>query len=56
MEEFIKGGFLLASDALQKIARKRQKEADEILRKATIAFTWAQNKQKKELQVKRVQD
>jgi hypothetical protein len=40
-----KGGSLIASNALQKIAEKRRKEADKILRKATTALTRAINKQ-----------
>jgi hypothetical protein len=44
-----KGGSVLAIDALDKIAKKRRKEADEVLRKATIALTRAQNKQTKDL-------
>ena len=51
-----KGGSLLASDALQKMATKRQKEANEVLKKATTAFTRTKNKQKKELQAEGVQD
>ena len=41
----LKGGSLIASDALQKMAKKRRKEADKILKKATIALTCAINKQ-----------
>jgi hypothetical protein len=46
----------LASDALQKKAQKQQKEADDVVRKAAIAYTRAQNKQKKELRAEGVQD
>ena len=51
-----KGGSLLASDALQKIAEKRRKEADEILRKANTTLTRAQNKQTEELRQEGVAD
>jgi hypothetical protein len=51
-----KGGSLMASDALQKKAEKRRKEADEVLRKATTAFTRAVNKQKRELRAEGVAD
>jgi hypothetical protein len=44
-----KGGSLIASNALQKIAEKRRKEADKILKKATIALTCAVNKQNGDL-------
>jgi hypothetical protein len=44
-----KGGSLLASDALQTMAKKRKKEADEALRKANTAYTRARNKQLEEL-------
>jgi hypothetical protein len=44
-----KGGSLLASDALQTMAKKRKKEADEALRKANAAYTRARNKQLEEL-------
>jgi hypothetical protein len=43
-----KGGSLLASDALQTIAEKRKKEADEALQKANTAYTRARNKQLEE--------
>jgi hypothetical protein len=49
-----KGGSLLASDALAIMASKRRKEADEALRKADLALTRAQNKQKEELRVEGV--
>jgi hypothetical protein len=51
-----KGGSLLASEALQKMAEKRRKEADEVLRKANTALTRAQNKQKNELNAEGVLD
>jgi hypothetical protein len=38
------------------MAEKRWKEADEVLRKATTAFTRAQNKQKNELHAEGVLD
>jgi hypothetical protein len=44
-----KGGSLLASDALQTIAKTRKKEADEALQKANTAYTRARNKQLEEL-------
>ena len=44
-----KGGSLLASNALQKMAEKRQKEANKALQKANTALTRAQNKQMEEL-------
>jgi hypothetical protein len=46
----------LASNTLQKKAQKQRKKADNVVRKATTAFTRAQNKQKKELQAEGVQD
>jgi hypothetical protein len=51
-----KGGSLLASDALQKMAQKRRKEADEALQKATRALTLAENRQKNELTAEGVLD
>jgi hypothetical protein len=38
------------------MAEKRRKEANEVLRKAIIAFTRAQNKQKNKLHAKGVLD
>jgi hypothetical protein len=51
-----KGGSLLASNALQTIAKKRKKEADKALQKANTAYTCARNKQLKELWQERVAD
>jgi hypothetical protein len=51
-----KGGSLPAIDALQSIAKKRKKEADEALRKANTAYTRARNKQLEELQQEGVAD
>ena len=51
-----KGGSLLASDALISMAEKRRKEADKVLRKANLALTRAQNKQKEALRIKGVTD
>jgi hypothetical protein len=51
-----KGGSLIASDALQKMAEKRRKEANEVLRKATIALTRAVNKQNSELKQEGIAD
>jgi cellobiose-specific phosphotransferase system component IIA len=47
-KRILKGGFILAIDALDKIAEKRRKEANEVLRKANIALTRAKNKQAKD--------
>ena len=55
-QSLAKGGSLLASDALQKIAEKRRKKADEILWKANTTLTCAQNKQTEELRQERVAD
>ena len=44
-----KGGSLLASVALTTMAKKRRKEADEVLQKANLALIHTQNKQKEEL-------
>lgn len=52
----LKGGSMLASDALEKMAVKRRKEADEALRKATTALTQAQNRQTRELNAEGVLD
>ena len=43
-----KGGSILAIDALDKIAKKRRKEANKVLQKANIALTCAENKQAKD--------
>ena len=43
-----KGGSILAIDALDKIAKKRRKEANKVLQKANIALTCAKNKQAKD--------
>jgi hypothetical protein len=44
----------IAKDALLKIAEKRRKEANKVLRKATIAFTRAINKQARDLKAEGV--
>ena len=51
-----KGGFILAIDALDKIAEKRRKEANEVLRKANTALTRAENKQAKDLKQEGIAD
>jgi hypothetical protein len=51
-----KGGSLMASDTLQRMAEKRRKEADEVLRKATTTLTRAVNKQKSELKQEGIAD
>ena len=48
-KRILKGGSILAIDALDKIAKKRQKEANKVLQKANIALTRAKNKQAKDL-------
>jgi len=48
-KRILKGGFILAINALYKIAKKRRKEANEVLRKANIALTCAENKQVRDL-------
>jgi hypothetical protein len=48
-KRILKGGSILAINALNKITKKRRKEADEVLRKATIALTRAVNKQNNDL-------
>jgi hypothetical protein len=51
-----KGGSLLPSDTLQKMAEKRRKEAEEVLWKANTTLTRAQNKQMEELRQEGVAD
>ena len=48
-KRILKGGSILAIDALDKIAKKRRKEANKVLQKANIALTRAKNKQAKDL-------
>ena len=48
-KRILKGRFILAIDALDKIAKKRRKEANKVLQKANIALTRAKNKQAKDL-------
>ena len=48
-KRILKGGSILAIDALDEIAKKRQKEANKVLQKANIALTRAKNKQAKDL-------
>ena len=47
-KRILKGGSILAIDALDEIAKKRQKEANKVLQKANIALTRAKNKQAKD--------
>jgi cellobiose-specific phosphotransferase system component IIA len=51
----MKGGSILASDALEKSKKKRREKADEKLPKATKAVTSAENKAKKILHERGVQ-
>ena len=48
-KRILKGGSILAINALDKIAKKRRKEANKVLQKANIALTRAENKQAKDL-------
>ena len=47
-KRILKGGSILAIDALDKIAKKRRKEANKVLQKANIALNRAENKQAKD--------
>ena len=47
-KRILKGGSILAIDALDEIAKKRRKEANKVLQKANIALTCAENKQAKD--------
>ena len=48
-KRILKGGSILAINALDKIAKKRRKEANKVLQKANIALTCAKNKQVRDL-------
>ena len=48
-KRILKGRSILAIDALDKIVKKRRKEANKVLQKANIALTRAKNKQAKDL-------
>ena len=54
MTQSIRGGSILASDALNQKKVKAKKTAEEKLKKAQTAVTHAENKAKEELRVKRV--